>query len=90
MIGEKKTVSPEFTVYKVKDCYETGPPLTWYVLELDGAELALDRSLAEIHKTARAVAKDRGLRAPGLTEAFGRNRQFIQGPRGGWTRYKGE
>lgn len=79
-------VTNEFTIYFVA----SGSPVdVAYIVELDGVEIGRELDLKHAHKMARAAAKAKGFTNAGITEAFGRNRQFIQGPRGGWVKYKG-
>lgn len=74
-----KQVSPEFTLYNKGDKI---------LIELDGAGVAYADTIEIAHRKASAWAKRYKLISPGLTEAFGRNRQFILGARGAWSRYK--
>lgn len=85
MIGQTTTVTPEFTIYLVKECFADDT----FEIELDGVWIGTETEIKEAHNMARGAAKAKGYKNAGLTEAFGRNRQFVQGARGGWTRYKG-
>lgn len=74
-----KQVSPEFTLYNKGDKI---------LIELDGSALCYTETLELAHDRARKHARRNKLESPGLTEAFGRNRQFILGARGAWKRFK--
>ena len=82
-IGNQNTATPEFTIYK------TGNPDVGYLVELDGVELAWDTSLAEAHKYIKKHCKENTIKAAGVTETFGRNRQLIITPRYGYKTFKG-
>lgn len=82
LIGEKRaSLTDEYSVYPFGE---------GYLVELNGSHLAFAPAVEEAHKVAARHAREHGIRNAGLTEVFGRNRQFLQGPRGGWKRYKGE
>lgn len=73
----------EFTIYK------TPKPDVGYLIELDGVELAWDTSLTEAHKYIKKYLRENIIKSAGVTEVFGRNRQFITTPRYGFKTYKG-
>lgn len=77
-----RTVTREFTIYK------TGKPAVGYLIELDGDELAWDTSLAESHKYIKNFARANKLAGAGVTESFGRNRQFTISNRFAFKRFK--
>lgn len=60
-----------------------------YVVEIDGAvaPLGLVASVKVAHRWCAENARLHGHNGAGLTETFGRNRQFVLGPRGGWKRH---
>lgn len=78
-----RSVSREFTIYK------TAKPDVGYLIELDGVELAWDTSLAEAHKYIKKTARENKLAGAGVSEAFGRNRQFTISNRFAFKRFKG-
>ena len=91
MFESRKTLPHEFTIYKAKG------PSALYVIELDGDDLAFGSSsfsavegLDVAHKYIKKVARERGLKGAGVTEVFGRNRQFIITPRFALKPFKGE
>lgn len=63
-----------------------------YGLEVDApdghAEIGRGPSVTQLHSAARRHARKHGYREAGLTEAFGRNRQFVFTPRGALNRFK--
>jgi len=61
-----------------------------YFLEKDGVVIYTAENLLAAHTAAKRNANKKGHKNAGLTEAFGCNRQFILGPRGGWHRPQGE
>lgn len=71
----------EFTIYKL------GKPDPGYLIELDGRDIAFDTSLTEAHKYVKKVAREEGLKGAGVTEVFGRNRQFLITPRFAFKRF---
>ena len=77
----QKTVTQEFSSYKLKD--KTG-----FLLELDGKRLATVDTAEDARKLAKATCKARGIENAGLSELFGRNAQFILTARGAWKRIK--
>jgi hypothetical protein len=82
MIGDDRIQrTREFTIVKV------GKPDPGYEVELDGVTLFYETSLDESHKAIKAAARANGYAGAGVTEAFGRNRQFIITPRYGFKRY---
>lgn len=85
MIGNQKTVTPEFSSYKLRTAYskENG-----YLLELDGVRVAVVDTAEDARKLAKATCKARGIENAGLTELFGRNAQFVLTARGAWKRIK--
>lgn len=82
MIGSTRTQTREFTIYAM--------PKGRFLVELDGDEVGVGRTVVETHKLVKQHAKSDGLAGAGVTEAFGRNRQFIITPRFGYKTYKGD
>jgi hypothetical protein len=66
----------DFTIYKN------------FEIELDGEFVQEAETLEEAHAVIRKMINDEGLTSVAITEAFGRNRQYIHGPRGGIKVYK--
>jgi hypothetical protein len=88
MIGNNIERTVEFTIYKMRttdDCHEKREA---YLLERDGATVDHFKTLKDTHEHARYACRSHGIKGAGLTEAFGRNRQFVLTPRGAWKRYK--
>ena len=86
MFETRKTTTSEFSVYKMRSPYTRHEA---YLVELDGEKVGFAESPDAARKLAQNVIKIEKLKDAGLTELFGRNRQYIQGPRGGWKTYKG-
>ena len=79
-----KEITPEFSVFKIRG-------RDGYVLEVNGeVHQQIHRTVKDAHRAASFYAKTEGWDNAGLTEVFGRNRQFVMGPRGGWVKFKGE
>jgi len=76
-----KEHSHEFTVYK---CGGTAPG---YDVDLDGENIGFDTSLVAAHKLIKGWARASGLAGAGVTEVFGRNRQFTITPRYGFKKH---
>ncbi len=80
MIGAEP-IAVEYTI-----THRQGEP---FYLEKDGVLFYTAHTVTDAHQAARRNARKQKHQNAGLTEAFGRNRQFTLGPRGGWIRYKG-
>jgi len=80
-IGDTIERTHEFTIVKVRAC-EPG-----YEVELDGEFFLYETALTEAHKAIKAAAKAKGYAGAGVTEAFGRNRQFTITPRFGFKKW---
>lgn len=55
---------------------------------LDGEEFTVQGNVTDAHAAAARHARNHGHKGAGLTEQFGRNRQFVIGPRWGWHPWK--
>lgn len=75
----------EFSVYKMRSPYTAHEA---YLIELDGEKVGLAETPDAARKLAQTQCKLNKLKYAGLTELFGRNRQYLQGPRGGWKTYR--
>lgn len=86
MIGQHDTTTTEYTVCRLTDG-------TGYLVECDGTIIpdpSTFPTIAAAHKAAKAHARKSGASGAGLTETFGRNRQFVMTSRGAWNRFRGE
>lgn len=77
--------TPEFTIYKTD-----GGPEENYLIELDGKKFAICGSVEVAHALIKKTCRDDLIKAAGVTEAFGRNRQFITTNRYAFKTYKGD
>jgi len=85
MIGQRKTTTNEFSIYKMRTPYANKGEA--YLVELDGVNLAASLSVAKTHIIIKAHAKRNDLAGAGVTEVFGRNRQFTITPRFAFKRF---
>lgn len=73
--------TPEFTLYRDGSVV---------VVELDGVRIGVAEDSEHAHRLVLNWTRKHRLRDVGVTEVFGRNRQFRVGPRGGLKREKFE
>jgi len=74
-IGDTIERTREVTIVKVRACE------TAYEVLLDGAYLESATSVVQATRLVKEHARANGLAGAGVTEAFGRNRQFLITPR---------
>lgn len=79
-IPSVNTSTPEFTIWKL--------PGDGYLIELDGEEVGIGRTIKEAHAIIKQYSKSNAIKAAGVTEVFGRNRQFILTNRYAFKAYK--
>jgi hypothetical protein len=79
--------TPEFSIYRLNSAYtkESG-----YLVEFGGERLALADSVEKAHTIIKEHCREQHIKGAGVTELFGRNRQFITTNRYGFKKYKGE
>jgi len=75
-------ITVEYTIWRKGE----GP----YHLERDGKQIWEGTPLTAAHKVAQLDARKEGHKLAGLTEQFGRNKQYVMGRRGGWCVWKGD
>jgi len=74
MLGQHEATH-EFSVYKMRTPYANKGEA--YLVELDGVNLAACLTVAAAHAAIKKEARESILKGAGVTEVFGRNRQFI-------------
>lgn len=87
-INTKNDSTPEFSIYKLRSPYTKGVA---YYVEFDGVPLDPEPAFASVeaaHTAVKAYCRDRTVKAAGVTEVFGRNRQYITTPRYGFKTWK--
>lgn len=75
----KKEHTVEFSIFKVIDKF---------LVEQNGKELGMYKTLAAANKAIKEVLKKEDIQGAGVTEVFGRNRQFISTTRYAFKAYK--
>ena len=87
-INRNRTFCDEFSIYRLNSPYCT--PRGAYLVELNGEEggdCNVFKTIAEAHALIKRWAKSAKLTNAGVTELFGRNRQFTITPRYGFKKY---
>lgn len=80
-VGVRNESTPEFTIYRTSE---------GYLVELDGEPLGTEATVEAAHRFIKGYCRGDRLLAAGVTEAFGRNRQFITTNRFALKTYKGD
>lgn len=75
----------EYTVYKLRSATN----FRTYLLECDGRAVGTYPTVEAAHKEAKAHAKTCNNKGAGLTEAFGRNRQYVVNDRFALVKFEG-
>ena len=87
LIGQpENTATPEFSIYKMRTPYANKGEA--YLVELDGVNIAAALTVTAAHKAIKAHCKDELIKLAGVTEVFGRNRQYITTNRYGFRPWK--
>ncbi len=73
--------SIEFSIYQLKK---------GFVVDRDGKEVREVSTVSAAHKLIKRILKEDKIENAGVTEVFGRNRQFISTPRYAFKTYKEE
>lgn len=81
------TSTPEFSIYKMRSPYTAAAA---YVVEFDGGEVGVGRTVEETHKLIKTYCRENIIKGAGVTEVFGRNRQFTTTNRYGFKTFKGD